>query len=184
MGSTQGVMDAKGVHDLAWDHVQLRELPVLEEDGDADDESLQKPRPVRGACFSRAKPTPVARPQLVLAVEDALALIDLPPDAPARRVACFCGNEVPRGARPSAHCYAGYQFGEFAGALGDGAAISLGEVVNGRGERWEVQLKGAGRTPFARTGDGRAVLRSSLREFVASEAMHALGVPTTYKVYK
>ncbi|CAM9848078.1 unnamed protein product, partial [Phaeothamnion confervicola] len=78
-----------------------------------------------------------------------------------------------------AHCYCGHQFGSFAGQLGDGAAIYLGEVVNRAGERWELQLKGAGLTPFSRTADGRKVLRSSLREFLCSEAMHYLGVPTT-----
>ena len=76
-------------------------------------------------------------------------------------------------------CYGGHQFGTWAGQLGDGRAITLGEVVNARGERWELQLKGAGPTPYSRTADGRAVLRSSLRELVCSEAMHHLGVPTT-----
>jgi serine/tyrosine/threonine adenylyltransferase len=75
--------------------------------------------------------------------------------------------------------YGGHQFGNWAGQLGDGRAITLGEVVNARGERWELQLKGAGPTPYSRTADGRAVLRSSVREFLCSEAMHHLGVPTT-----
>lgn len=76
-------------------------------------------------------------------------------------------------------CYGGHQFGSWAGQLGDGRAISLGEVVAGGGARWELQLKGAGKTPYSRFADGRAVLRSSLREYVASEALHALGIPTT-----
>lgn len=75
-------------------------------------------------------------------------------------------------------CYGGHQFGSWAGQLGDGRAISLGEVVN-MGQRWELQLKGAGKTPYSRFADGRAVLRSSIREFVASEALHHLGIPTT-----
>lgn len=75
-------------------------------------------------------------------------------------------------------CYGGHQFGSWAGQLGDGRAISLGEVVN-RGQRWELQLKGAGKTPYSRFADGRAVMRSSIREFVASEALHHLGIPTT-----
>lgn len=83
------------------------------------------------------------------------------------------------GGAPWAACYGGHQFGSWASQLGDGRAISLAEVLNSKGERWEVQLKGAGSTPYSRRGDGRAVLRSSLREFVASEAMYALGVPTT-----
>jgi uncharacterized protein YdiU (UPF0061 family) len=83
------------------------------------------------------------------------------------------------GSERAAHCYCGHQFGSFAGQLGDGAAIYLGEVLASSGRRWEIQLKGAGRTPYSRTADGRKVLRSSLREFLCSEAMHALRVPTT-----
>lgn len=83
------------------------------------------------------------------------------------------------GMRPYAMCYGGHQFGTWAGQLGDGRAISMGEYVNKRGERWEIQLKGAGKTPYSRFADGRAVLRSSVREFLCSEAMHFLGVPTT-----
>jgi serine/tyrosine/threonine adenylyltransferase len=75
-------------------------------------------------------------------------------------------------------CYGGHQFGTWAGQLGDGRAISVGEVVSG-GQRWELQLKGAGKTPYSRFADGRAVLRSSIREYVASEAFHFLGIPTT-----
>jgi len=81
--------------------------------------------------------------------------------------------------RPYAACYGGHQFGSFAGQLGDGRAISLGEVLTAADDRWELQLKGAGPTPYSRRSDGFAVLRSSVREFLASEAMHALGVPTT-----
>lgn len=73
----------------------------------------------------------------------------------------------------------GHQFGNWAGQLGDGRAISLGESVNAEGQRWELQLKGAGRTPYSRNADGRAVLRSSVREYLCSEAMHHLGIPTT-----
>jgi uncharacterized protein YdiU (UPF0061 family) len=105
--------------------------------------------------------------------------------------AVFGGNALWPGMEPYAACYGGHQFGHWAGQLGDGRAITLGEVVVGApardrgdhrdngGQRWDLQLKGAGRTPYSRTADGRAVLRSSLREFVASEAMHHLGVPTT-----
>lgn len=83
------------------------------------------------------------------------------------------------GMRPYAMCYGGHQFGSWAGQLGDGRAISMGEYVNTSGERWEIQLKGAGKTPYSRFADGRAVLRSSVREFLCSEAMYFLGVPTT-----
>lgn len=88
-------------------------------------------------------------------------------------------GELWPGMRTYAMCYGGHQFGSWAGQLGDGRAISMGEYVNERGQRWEVQLKGAGKTPYSRFADGRAVLRSSVREFLCSEAMHFLGVPTT-----
>lgn len=79
------------------------------------------------------------------------------------------GNLEIKGAEPAAHCYCGHQFGYFAGQLGDGAAMYLGEIVNQKGERWEIQFKGAGLTPYSRTADGRKVLRSTLREFLCSE---------------
>src|SRR5258708_2517548 len=91
----------------------------------------------------------------------------------------FGGNALLEGMQPYAANYGGHQFGNWAGQLGDGRAITLGETINSKGERWELQLKGAGRTPYSRTADGRAVLRSSVREFMCSEAMHHLGVPTT-----
>ena len=91
----------------------------------------------------------------------------------------FGGNALLDGMQPYAANYGGHQFGNWAGQLGDGRAITLGETINAAGERWELQLKGAGPTPYSRTADGRAVLRSSIREFLCSEAMHHLGVPTT-----
>ena len=91
----------------------------------------------------------------------------------------FGGNLILPGMQPYSACYGGHQFGQWAGQLGDGRAITLGETVNSRGERWELQLKGAGLTPYSRHADGRAVLRSSVREFLCSEAMFHLGVPTT-----
>ena len=94
-------------------------------------------------------------------------------------LAAFSGNILLPGMQAYATCYGGHQFGNWAGQLGDGRAIGLGEVVNRAGARWELQLKGAGLTPYSRRGDGRAVLRSSLREFLCSEAMHHLGIPTT-----
>ncbi|KAA8492828.1 UPF0061 protein [Porphyridium purpureum] len=94
-------------------------------------------------------------------------------------VRVFAGIELLPGMEPYAACYGGHQFGNWAGQLGDGRAITLGEVINSRDERWELQLKGAGRTPYSRFADGRAVLRSSIREFLCSEAMHYLGIPTT-----
>src|SRR4051812_20124068 len=91
----------------------------------------------------------------------------------------FAGNTMLDGMEPYAANYGGHQFGQWAGQLGDGRAISLGEILTPAGQRWELQLKGAGKTPYSRTADGRAVLRSSIREFLCSEAMHHLGVPTT-----
>ncbi len=91
----------------------------------------------------------------------------------------FGGNALLPAMQPYAACYGGHQFGHWAGQLGDGRAINLGEVINPHGQRWTLQLKGAGRTPYSRGADGRAVLRSSVREFLCSEAMHHLGIPTT-----
>ncbi|KAJ6666414.1 hypothetical protein lerEdw1_000688 [Lerista edwardsae] len=168
---------------LRFDNRALRALPL-----DPCEENA--PRAVPGACFSRVRPTPVQAPRLVALSWPALALLGLPgePPAAAEEAAAaleaelalgFSGNRLPPGAEPAAHCYCGHQFGSFAGQLGDGAAIYLGEVLNARGERWEIQLKGAGLTPFSRQADGRKVLRSSIREFLCSEAMFHLGIPTT-----
>ncbi|WVY93009.1 hypothetical protein V8G54_032097 [Vigna mungo] len=88
------------------------------------------------------------------------------------------------GALPYAQCYGGHQFGMWAGQLGDGRAITLGEILNSKSERWELQLKGAGKTPYSRFADGLAVLRSSVREFLCSEAMHHLGIPTTLAIQR
>ena len=136
-------------------------------------------REVVGACFSRVTPTPVRAPELVAVVPEVAALLELSPAPTPALAAALAGNAVVPGMVPYAACYGGHQFGTWAGQLGDGRAITLGEVVNGAGERWELQLKGAGATPYSRTADGRAVLRSSIREFLCSEAMAALGIPTT-----
>ncbi|MGV2805308.1 hypothetical protein GNF85_17035, partial [Clostridium perfringens] len=96
----------------------------------------------------------------------------------AEGVAMLAGNEIPEGASPLAQAYAGHQFGYFT-MLGDGRAILLGEQITPQGERMDIQLKGSGRTPYSRGGDGRAALGPMLREYIISEAMHALGIPTT-----
>ena len=98
---------------------------------------------------------------------------------PDELAAMFAGNVIPLGAEPIAMAYAAHQFGNFVPQLGDGRAILLGEVLDRNGERRDIQLKGAGRTPFSRRGDGRAALGPVLREYLVSEAMHALGIPTT-----
>ena len=133
-------------------------------------------RQVQGATHSWAQPTPVSAPKL-LAWSDAMGeVLGMTRD---EALPLLAGNAVPDSYSPYAMCYGGHQFGVWAGQLGDGRAINLAEVRGTDGARYEVQLKGAGPTPYSRTADGRAVLRSSLREFICSEAMHALGVPTT-----
>ncbi|XP_037092373.1 protein adenylyltransferase SelO-like, partial [Pollicipes pollicipes] len=137
---------------------------------------------VRGAIFSAVRPTPFrSAVRLAAASESALALLDLEPET-ARLphfVDIVAGNDALPGVPTLAHRYGGHQFGYWAEQLGDGRAHLLGEYTNRRGERWELQLKGSGRTPYSRFGDGRAVVRSSVREFLCSEAMHFLGVPTS-----
>ena len=125
-------------------------------------------------------PTPLPAPYFVAASSRAAALVGIDPAALAQDdfVATFTGNRVPDGAQPLAAVYSGHQFGVWAGQLGDGRAILLGDLDGPEG-RMELQLKGAGKTPYSRMGDGRAVLRSSIREFLCSEAMAALGIPTT-----
>ena len=131
--------------------------------------------------FTRLEPTPLPEPYLVAFNPTAATLIGLDP-AFARTpefVEIFSGNHVPKGAEPLAAIYAGHQFGVFVPQLGDGRAILLGEALGPDDRRWDLQLKGAGRTPYSRMGDGRAVLRSTIREYLCSEAMHGLGIPTT-----
>ncbi len=125
-------------------------------------------------------PTPLPAPYFVAASASAAGLVDLDPALLARDdfVAVFTGNAVPARSTPLAAVYSGHQFGVWAGQLGDGRAILLGELATANGPM-EIQLKGAGLTPYSRMGDGRAVLRSSIREFLCSEAMAALGIPTT-----
>ena len=139
------------------------------------------PRQVRHAAYTRVDPTPVRAPRL-LAWSDALGEllgIAKPLTPEGLEAQALGGNVVLDGMQPYAARYGGHQFGHWAGQLGDGRAITLGEVTGVDGVRYELQLKGAGRTPYSRTADGRAVLRSSVREFMCSEAMAFLGVPTT-----
>ncbi len=161
------------------DHLRFDNQLVAELPGDRT--GLLRSRQVLGAAWSAVRPTTMPAPRLVAHAREVASLLDLSDDdvASDRFAAVFSGNELLPGMDPHAACYGGHQFGSWAGQLGDGRAISLGEVVNRRGERWELQLKGAGRTPYSRHADGRAVLRSSVREFLCSEAMFHLGVPTT-----
>ncbi|MBS0545856.1 MAG: YdiU family protein [Proteobacteria bacterium] len=162
------------MRNLRFDNRFVRELP-------ADPEPGGHVRQVHGACYSRVMPTPVRRTRVLAWSPEVAALLGLDgADVRSPEFAeVFGGNALLPGMEPYAACYGGHQFGNWAGQLGDGRAITLGETINDRGERWELQLKGAGPTPYSRRADGRAVLRSSIREFLCSEAMHHLGVPTT-----
>jgi uncharacterized protein YdiU (UPF0061 family) len=159
---------------LRFDNAFVRELP-------GDPESGPRLRQVEGALWSAVEPTPVAEPKVLAWSRDMarrLGFGEADIEAPGfARV--FGGNALLPGMQPFASNYGGHQFGHWAGQLGDGRAISLGEAIGEDGARWELQLKGAGRTPYSRSADGRAVLRSSIREFLCSEAMHHLGIPTT-----
>ncbi len=147
----------------------------------ADAESRNFTRQVDGALWSAVLPAPVEEPRLLAFSEDVANELGLNSDDmhSPEMVAALGGNAVLAGSVPYATCYGGHQFGNWAGQLGDGRAIYLGEVTAPSGAHWELQLKGAGPTPYSRRADGRAVLRSSIREFLCSEAMHYLGVPTT-----
>jgi uncharacterized protein YdiU (UPF0061 family) len=159
---------------LRFDNSFVRALP-----GDPEPNNFR--RKVFGACFSRVQPTPVPAPKLLAWSPEVAALLGLPTaQTDAEALAdVFAGNRLLPGMEPYAACYGGHQFGNWAEQLGDGRAITLGELISPAGERHELQLKGAGPTPYSRMGDGRAVLRSSVREFLCSEAMFHLGVPTT-----
>ncbi len=146
--------------------------------GDADTRNV--PREVAGAVWSPVEPKRVAAPRLVAWSAETAELLGVGAGEPGPElVAALSGNGLLPGSRPFAMGYGGHQFGNWAGQLGDGRAINLGERRGSDGDLWTLQLKGAGPTPFSRTADGLAVLRSSVREFLCSEAMHHLGVPTT-----
>lgn len=159
---------------LSFDNRLIRELP-------GDDDTRNIPRQVFGALWSPVLPTPVAAPRLLAYSIEMARELGLDGDElnSPRWVAALAGNALLPGMSAYATCYGGHQFGNWANQLGDGRAINLGEAVNAAGQRFELQLKGAGPTPYSRRADGRAVLRSSIREFLCSEAMHHLGVPTT-----
>jgi uncharacterized protein YdiU (UPF0061 family) len=174
----------RGLDSLRFDNTFTRELPA---DPVLDAGAIARRRTVEGACFSRARTRTPRAPRLVAYAREVADLIGLD-EATCRSerfVRVFSGAELLAGMDPYAMCYGGHQFGSWARQLGDGRAINLGQVMGGTedgapGEaRWTLQLKGAGPTPYSRMADGLAVLRSSVREFLCSEAMHHLGVPTT-----
>jgi uncharacterized protein YdiU (UPF0061 family) len=147
----------------------------------ADPETDNHRRQVLSACYSLVKPTIVPEPSLVAFSSEVATLLDLSDHDCLSNdfTQVFAGNQLLAGMQPYAQCYGGHQFGNWAGQLGDGRAINLGEIINQDGQHYALQLKGAGITPYSRTADGLAVLRSSVREFLCSEAMFHLGVPTT-----
>jgi serine/tyrosine/threonine adenylyltransferase len=161
-----------GVTAPAFDRRFITTLPA-----DPNRENLV--RQVRNAAFSLVAPTPVSKPTMLAWVPEVASLLGLPREPTPEWTAALAGNRLLPGMEPYAAAYGGHQFGNWAGQLGDGRAITLGEVIAPDGARWDVQLKGPGPTPYSRRADGRAVLRSSLRELVCSEAMFHLGVPTT-----
>lgn len=170
---------AKPLAELPWESRFVEHFP-------GDPEARNFTRNVAGVCYSDVRPTPVRGPQLLGWADHFAGELGIARPGPddAASLEILAGNRVLPNMRPYAARYGGHQFGHWAGQLGDGRAITLGEVVfpgrniPGRG-RLEFQLKGPGKTPYSRHADGRAVLRSSLREFLCSEAMHFLGVPTT-----
>ncbi len=129
--------------------------------------------------YASLNPTPVSSPGLVKLNHELASSLGLNPHILQSRegVSVLAGNLLPKGSQPIAQAYAGHQFGYFT-MLGDGRALLLGEQITPNGERFDIQLKGSGRTPFSRGGDGRAALGPMLREYMLSEAMHALGIPT------
>nr|XP_012780015.1 selenoprotein O [Maylandia zebra] len=179
-------MSRSSLERLEFDNVALKKLPL-------DPSEEQGVRQVKGACFSRVTPQPLTKPRFVAVSHQAQALLGLDGEEVVNDPLgpeYLSGSKVMPGSEPAAHCYCGHQYGQFAGQLGDGAACYLGEVKVPSGQdpellrenpsgRWEIQVKGAGLTPYSRQADGRKVLRSSIREFLCSEAMFFLGVPTT-----
>ncbi len=159
---------------LSFDNRFIRQLP-------ADPDRHNHCRQVFGACFSFVNPRPTPAPQLVAYSKEMAHTLGLSETDCVS--SCFTeimsGNRLLPDMQSYAMCYGGHQFGQWAGQLGDGRAINLGEVLDDNGQHWTLQLKGAGLTPYSRMADGLAVLRSSIREFLCSEAMFHLGIPTT-----
>lgn len=162
------------INELIFNNTNLNNLPI-------DKNKSKISRQVSNSIFSLIDPTPVQSPELIIKSSKALDLLHLSSLISDDILSqYFSGNLIIPGSIPAAHCYCGHQFGNFAGQLGDGATMYLGEIINPtNGIKWELQLKGAGKTAYSRQADGRKVLRSSVREFLCSEAMNALNIPTT-----
>jgi len=147
----------------------------------ADPSNDNTPRQVADAAYSLVEPTPVSKPKLIAYSAEIAELLGLEDEVlnSSAFIEAMSGNALLPGMMPFSMNYGGHQFGQWAGQLGDGRAINLGELRDAESNPWMIQLKGAGPTPYSRTADGRAVLRSSIREFLCSEAMFHLGIPTT-----
>ncbi|KAI3379087.1 hypothetical protein SNEBB_010681, partial [Seison nebaliae] len=154
----------------------LRQLPI-------SIDTINSQRKMPNICYSLVEPTAISKPKLVgcsFKLLQELGLLDKQENEISVELLNYlCGNKIFPGSQPAAHCYCGHQFGSFAGQLGDGATMYLGQLPMDEGKLVELQLKGAGKTPFSRAGDGRKILRSSLREFLCSEFFHHLGIPTS-----
>ena len=159
---------------LKFDNCFFNNLPA---DADLSDQRHQ----VFNAAYSKVQPTKTSKPALLAFSTDVAQLLGITLDniQSTQFVNVFTGNQLIDGMQPYAMCYGGHQFGQWAGQLGDGRAINLGEIETSDSGHLTLQLKGAGATPYSRSADGLAVLRSSIREFLCSEAMHYLGIPTT-----
>ncbi len=167
-------MSKSNLEKLSFDNSFISNFP-----GELTNDSTSRATPE--ILFCQNAPTAVCKPEILIWSKSTGRLLDL--DSPSNPIGLeaevFAGNKMLTGMLPYSTRYGGHQFGYWAGQLGDGRAISLGEVINSKNQRLEIQLKGAGPTPYSRRADGRAVLRSSLREFLCSEAMFYLNVPTT-----
>jgi len=168
------VINSKPLNRLHFNNRTLQQLPV-------DSETENYCRQVLNASYSMVTPRKTSAAKLISYSKEVAQLLELDEQSCESELftEVFTGNHLLDGMQPYACCYGGHQFGNWAGQLGDGRAINLGEVLNDSGQHYTLQLKGAGKTPYSRRADGLAVLRSSLREFLCSEAMYHLGVPTT-----
>ena len=167
-------INANQLETLKFDNRFIEQLP-------ADPITENYRRQVSGACYSMVNTRKASNPRLVSYSPEMAQILEIPESVCESTLFAdiFTGNQLIPGMAPFAMCYGGHQFGSWAGQLGDGRAINLGEIINSHNQRWILQLKGAGPTPYSRNADGLAVLRSSIREYLCSEAMYHLGIPTT-----
>ncbi|MBU2430995.1 MAG: YdiU family protein, partial [Proteobacteria bacterium] len=168
------MLDKRIIESIEFDNQFVKNLP-----GDPEKNNFR--RQVEGACYSRVHPVKTAGPKRIIHSKEMAQDLGFSEEfcESDTFVRVFSGNALMPGMDPFAMCYGGHQFGNWAGQLGDGRAINLGEIITPASGRQMLQLKGSGPTPYSRNADGLAVLRSSIREFLCSEAMFHLGIPTT-----